>query len=559
MRTLYLTLILFVLTVAACEQDPPFNPGTEPPVPVLNPPAEFHNGNPLDVTTRVIDVELPLLGVTQEMTVEVVDSYLMIEGDIILGLATDYPNRSATILSTANVWPDGIIPYEIEPGHPGESFILDAIQEVIDETNLCIIPRTNEADYVYINNEGACSSYLGRQGGKQIMRISQLCGRGSAMHEWLHAAGIYHEQSRNDRDTYITVNASNVQPGRLYNFMKYAPGTGLDVGPYDYESIMHYGERAFAIGTGTTIDVNTPPAPSGTTIGQRSRLSAGDKAGINSLYPTASFCGENNRWLVSYGGNTNWTLLNASSYSVDNLLVGDFDMDGRDDVFLADGNSWRYASAGQGNWITLNGSDFPSSELLIGDFDGDGFRNDVLIGNGNNWRISYGGNTNWTIVNGSDFPTSRLLVGNFTGDIRDDILLADGDSWRVSDAANSNWATVNGSNYPKNRLLVGQFNGAGYDDILLTDGSDWRISENANTNWQIINGSDYTNENLLVGHFDQGTTADIMLADGDTWRVSDNANTNWRTINGSDFRKSDLLLGDFDGDGITDVMRHYGQ
>ena len=34
----------------------------------------------------------------------------------------------------------------------------------------------------------------------------------------MHAAGFYHEQSRTDRDTYVFVNYTNVQPGIYYKF-----------------------------------------------------------------------------------------------------------------------------------------------------------------------------------------------------------------------------------------------------------------------------------------------------------------------------------------------------
>ena len=37
---------------------------------------------------------------------------------------------------------------------------------------------------------------------------------GTTQHEFLHAYGIYHEQSRGDRDDYVTVNYDNIQEGR---------------------------------------------------------------------------------------------------------------------------------------------------------------------------------------------------------------------------------------------------------------------------------------------------------------------------------------------------------
>ena len=67
------------------------------------------------------------------------------------------------------------------------------------------------------------------------------------MHELMHAAGFWHEQSRADRDDYITINWKNIQKGMEYNFLKYDLRKIDHLGAqYDTCSVMHYGAYAFA-------------------------------------------------------------------------------------------------------------------------------------------------------------------------------------------------------------------------------------------------------------------------------------------------------------------------
>ena len=55
-----------------------------------------------------------------------------------------------------------------------------------------------------------------------------------------------HEQSRPDRDLYVSILLDNVQPGREANFRKKGPET-FDTWntPFDYQSIMLYPSDAF--------------------------------------------------------------------------------------------------------------------------------------------------------------------------------------------------------------------------------------------------------------------------------------------------------------------------
>lgn len=63
-----------------------------------------------------------------------------------------------------------------------------------------------------------CYSYLGFVDiGSQPLNLASDCnGIEVTIHEWLHALGFYHEHTRADRDDHITVNFTNVMPGKPF-------------------------------------------------------------------------------------------------------------------------------------------------------------------------------------------------------------------------------------------------------------------------------------------------------------------------------------------------------
>jgi len=108
---------------------------------------------------------------------------------------------------------------------------------------------------------------------------------GIIQHELLHILGFYHEQSRPDRDSYVTIHYENIKrdpPNTVDNFKKYQ--WGIDVlnqnTPYDYGSIMHYRTDEFSRNRQPTI----VPKREGVIIGQRERLSPIDIAEVRAYY-----------------------------------------------------------------------------------------------------------------------------------------------------------------------------------------------------------------------------------------------------------------------------------
>jgi hypothetical protein len=66
------------------------------------------------------------------------------------------------------------------------------------------------------------------------------------VHEIGHALGLYHEQMRADRDTYVTIYYQNIDEEFHSQFDKmFANEYDSYAKPYDYESIMHYGKMVW--------------------------------------------------------------------------------------------------------------------------------------------------------------------------------------------------------------------------------------------------------------------------------------------------------------------------
>jgi hypothetical protein len=113
------------------------------------------------------------------------------------------------------------------------------------------------------------------------VRFPGHCSTGSTIHEIGHAVGLFHEQTRHDRDNYVKILFENVEPEDRFNFEKHSLVVGTDTGPYDFNSIMHYGPKAFSANGKDTI-----VAVDGRTFReQRDGLSEGDLAGVRAMYP----------------------------------------------------------------------------------------------------------------------------------------------------------------------------------------------------------------------------------------------------------------------------------
>ncbi len=143
---------------------------------------------------------------------------------------------SGIINASGQKWPGGVIPYVFDAYASSEtrSKFLEAKADYDAKTQVRFVPRSNQANYVNVRTADGCWSYVGTIGGKQDLSIGSGCDVNAARHEMGHALGLAHEQVRQDRDRWVTVNAGGSQ-----NAVDYG-SAGVPVGPYDFQSMMHY-------------------------------------------------------------------------------------------------------------------------------------------------------------------------------------------------------------------------------------------------------------------------------------------------------------------------------
>lgn len=219
------------------------------------------------------------------------DGLAVFEGDMILGQADEMePPRGASskgnrdaiaITGQSYRWPGGRIPYVIASTVYNPQRVLSAISHW--NTTMAgvikLVPRTSESVYVNFIRSGACSSSVGMYTTGNYVFVGDNCSTGSIIHEIGHIVGLWHEQSREDRNSHVKILWENILSSALSNFGQQI-AYGTDIGAYDFNSIMHYPAYAFSANGRNTIET----IPAGVPIGQRLGLSTGDVAAVRKMY-----------------------------------------------------------------------------------------------------------------------------------------------------------------------------------------------------------------------------------------------------------------------------------
>jgi len=136
-------------------------------------------------------------------------------------------------------WIDGLVPYRVAGSgitDDDRQMVLAAIEHWHSKTRIRFWPRTTESDYVKIvikHSGGGGQSAIGRRGGIQDIPIDTGFNPPWALiHELAHAAGMFHEHNRPDRNQFVKVTSKKSSYAVEKN--------GIMVGPYDCHSTMAY-------------------------------------------------------------------------------------------------------------------------------------------------------------------------------------------------------------------------------------------------------------------------------------------------------------------------------
>ncbi|KAL4630987.1 meprin A subunit beta [Arapaima gigas] len=206
----------------------------------------------------------------------------LFEGDIVY----DENQEKNSILGDKYRWPT-TVPYYLEDSLEinAKGVVLKAFEQYRLKTCIDFKPWEGEQNYISVFKGSGCFSSVGnRRVGKQQLSIGSNCDHiATVEHEFFHALGFWHEQSRSDRDDYVTVVWNQISAGKEHNFNKYsdAMSSSLNV-PYDFASVMHYSKTAFQKGSEPTIVTKIPEFLD--VIGQRMDFSHSDLLKLNRLY-----------------------------------------------------------------------------------------------------------------------------------------------------------------------------------------------------------------------------------------------------------------------------------
>ncbi len=197
------------------------------------------------------------------------------------------------------LWQSGI-PYFIDSSITGANVtkVVNAINAWnASNTGVKYRPRTNTSEpWVNFRVSNSCSSWVGLYqavtgvgySGQNISLLDHpdcIHKQGAILHEMGHASGLWHEQQRCDRDSFVVVSSTND-----VNFGKRCESNVAQYGKLDFDSVMMYQKGLYLDGSTLNSRSDLASFPSAlydgnsANMGLLNNLSLGDQSAINQAY-----------------------------------------------------------------------------------------------------------------------------------------------------------------------------------------------------------------------------------------------------------------------------------
>ncbi|WP_418983037.1 M12 family metallopeptidase [Alistipes sp.] len=480
-----------------------------------------NNSDPVE--KELIDLELN----GQKVVVEKVDGQLIFQGDIVFDEdhSMDSCTRGAGLVPWSfQKWTNNSVFYVIDSSIPDSRVILAAIKDWQKNSNLTFFPRIAQSNYIrFVRSATVNNSYVGMRRGEQIINLYNYNNFGTVAHEIGHALGLWHEHTRADRDNHILIDWSNIKEGSKHNFYIY--DSGMDYGPFDFNSIMIYGSYI------TDLNMVYDPAKpvmtklDRTTFEDGNVISEGDRYAIQTIYPTVKIYGDatwkpvpadydgdgradlsvktdDGYWLIDYARNGygKWDEVLAE-YGFEDAVpaVADYDGDGKADLSVKDAaGGWYidYAKDGFGGWNAAFSSYGGSFAIPVpADYDGDGKADLSIKTNDGKWFIDYSNNgfRGWDVYLSSyGFEDAVPAVADYDGDGKADLSVKDAAGGWYIDYAKDGFGGWNAafSSYGGSFAVPvpADYDGDGKADLSIkTDDGKWCIdySNNGFRGWDV--------------------------------------------------------------------------
>ncbi|MCW9016976.1 MAG: M12 family metallopeptidase, partial [Kangiellaceae bacterium] len=119
-----------------------------------------------------------------------------------------------------NKWTDGNVIYQFAPDVTQENRqqFTKATELWSQVAQLNFIERTDQTNYIYVENGDGNFATVGMAGGKQTLTMKNWGSLYVVVHELGHSLGMWHEQQRSDRDNYVEILTENILDDQRHNF-----------------------------------------------------------------------------------------------------------------------------------------------------------------------------------------------------------------------------------------------------------------------------------------------------------------------------------------------------